>query len=239
MLFRSLLKRVGAGNWFCPGAHLATTGTIAMPTCTRSGGSNWSNFGFGGSVANPLPVKLTAFNVSCDENQINVEWTTASEQNSSHFVVEKSRDLINWSSVSRVEAAGQSNQEIKYNSTDLNGSNGVFYYRLKQVDFNGESEFYGPISVSCESDINAMIVYPNPSKGIFTVEVSWNENAASTQIQIIDMTGKVIHEKDLNLNTGTTQVEFNPENLQMGMYLIRLNSDKATDLKPIRLMITK
>lgn len=234
----TLLKRVGGGNWFCPGTHLTTTGTIAMPTCSRSGVSDWSNFGFGGSVANPLPVKLTAFNVSCDENQIDIQWTTASEQNSSHFVVEKSRDLINWTSVSQVQAAGSSNHEIDYSSVDLNGSNGVFYYRLKQVDYNGKSEIYGPISVNCDNSQNEMNVYPNPSNGDFTVEINWNKPNTSTQIQIIDLTGKIIQEMDLNLNVGTTQVAFNQENLQMGTYLIRIQESNL-GLKPVRLVIKK
>lgn len=234
----TLLKRVGGGNWFCPGTHLTTTGTIAMPTCSRSGVSDWSNFGFGGSVANPLPVKLTAFNVSCAENQIDIQWTTASEQNSSHFVVEKSRDLINWTSVSQVQAAGNSNHEINYSSVDLNGSNGVFYYRLKQVDYNGESEIYGPISVNCENSQNEMIVYPNPSNGDFTLEITWNQPSTFTQIQIIDLTGKIIQEMDLNLNVGTTQVAFNQENLQMGTYLIRIQESNL-GLKPVRLVIKK
>ena len=234
----TLLKRVGGGNWFCPGTHLTTTGTIAMPTCSRSGVSDWSNFGFGGSAANPLPVKLTAFNVSCAENQIDIQWTTASEQNSSHFVVEKSRDLINWTSVSQVQAAGNSNYEIDYSSVDLNGSNGVFYYRLKQVDYNGESEIYGPISVNCDNSQNEMTVYPNPSNGDFTLEITWNQPNTFTQIQIIDLTGKIIQQMELNLNVGTTQVAFDQENLQMGTYLIRIQESNL-GLKPVRLVITK
>lgn len=235
----TLLKRVGSGNWFCPGTHLTTTGTIAKPTVSRSGVSDWSNFGFGGSVANPLPVKLTAFSVSCDENQTNISWTTASELNSSHFVVEKSRDLKNWIAVSQTQAAGNSNQMIDYTSHDENGWNGVYYYRLNQIDYNGESEIYGPISVACKSERNAMVVYPNPSNGDFTVEITWSEISTQTQIQIIDLTGKIIQKLDVNLKTGITQIEFDKENLPKGTYLIHLVGEKNMGFKPTRLVIAK
>lgn len=237
----TLLKRIGGGNWFCPATHLATTGTIAMPTVSRSGVTDWSNFGFGGSLVNPLPVTLTAFSVSCGQKntEMDIRWATASEQNSSHFIVEKSRDLATWSTVSQVQAAGNSNQVINYASTDINASNGVFYYRLKQVDLNGEFEIYGPISVSCQNENNSMNVYPNPSQGNFTVEISWSKETTQAQLQIVDLTGKVLKEMDVNLNNGTTQIEFNEVNLQMGTYLIRVNGEQTESLKPIRLVIYK
>ena len=71
------------------------------------------------------------------------------------------------------------------------------------------------------------------------MEISWSKTATTAQLQIIDMTGKIIQEMDLNLNNGTTQLEFSQENLQMGMYLIRLNTEKIEALNPIRLIITK
>lgn len=100
----TLLKRVGTGNWMCPGTHIATApSTLALPLVSRLGVSGWSNFGFGGGAGNPLPVTLTSFEVACLENgATEINWSTASENNSSHFIVEKSRDMINWSTVSQV-----------------------------------------------------------------------------------------------------------------------------------------
>ncbi|MDD2984581.1 MAG: GEVED domain-containing protein [Crocinitomicaceae bacterium] len=242
----TLLKRVGTGSWLCPGTHIAPSGSLTAPVVARSGLVGWSNFGFGGGIGNPLPVELTAFYVSCveDKNETNVHWTTASEQNSALFVVEKSRDLVNWTLVSKVDAAGSSSQEIKYSSTDLNGSNGLFYYRLNQFDYNGVVKTYGPISVSCDNNFNALQVYPNPSNGSFTVEVEWTKEKTQAQIQLIDVTGKIVKVIDVTINPGTTQVEWNEEMLQAGIYTIRLKKIQGlksieTDLKPIRLVITR
>lgn len=237
----TLLKRVVANgpDWFCPGAHIATSGSITMPTVSRSGVSNWSNFGFGGGAGNPLPVELTAFQVSCEEYQIQIQWSTASELNSSHFDVEKSNDLINWNLISETAAAGNSNKEINYQTSDLERSSKVIYYRLKQVDLNGESKVYGPISTLCEIESNSMVVYPNPSQGEYQVEINWTETSTNAQLQLLDLTGKVIDEMDVNLNTGTTHLQFNQGNLPMGTYLIRLNNKHNIQLTPIRLVIAR
>jgi hypothetical protein len=245
----TLLKRIGTGNWLCPGTHIATTGTVAKPTVSRSGISDWSNFGFGGGFGNPLPVLLTDFYVSCAENKnemnihpIAIGWTTASEQNASHFVVEKSQDLTNWKQVSQVEATGNSTTATNYFSTDSNGSNGVSYYRLKQVDFQGEFKLYHSISISCANERNSMQVYPNPSQGKFTVEISWKQQNTKAKLHLIDLAGKIIKEIDLNLNSGITQIKLIQNQLQKGVYLIRLHAESTSDtvnkdLKPIRFVL--
>ncbi len=237
----TLLKRVVANdpNWFCPGVHIPATGTNAMPTVSRSGVSNWSNFGFGGGTGNPLPVELTAFQVSCEEDQIQIQWSTASELNSSHFEVEKSNDLINWNLISETAAAGNSNINMDYQTSDIERSSDVIYYRLKQVDLNGESKVYGPISTLCEIESNSMKVYPNPTQGEYQVEINWTETSTNAQLQLLDLTGKVIDEMDVNLNTGTTHLQFNQGNLPMGTYLIRLNNKHNIQLTPIRLVIAR
>lgn len=237
----TVLKRVVANgsDWFCPGTHLAPTGTIAMPIISRAGITGWSNFGFGGDYdMNPLPIELTAFEVACVGNgqQIEINWTTASETNSSHYIIEKSRDGINWSEVAEVNAAGNSTSIIDYQEIDLNPWDDVSYYRLKQFDFDGNMSAFGPISTSCVIGESEAKVYPNPSTGEFTVEIDWNESAVNTKLQIIDLTGKVVHVQGINLKEGVKQIHFNQMNLQSGVYFVVL---QQTQLKPLSLVISK
>ncbi|WP_107040339.1 YDG domain-containing protein [Brumimicrobium mesophilum] len=235
----TLLKRVVANgpNWFAPGTHIAPSGSVGTPTVSRSGMSGWSNFGFGGGINNPLPIELTAFEVTCDEESqaVNINWTTGSELNSSHFILEKSRDAKNWNEVAEVNAAGNSNSEINYREIDSNPWNGITYYRLRQFDFNGDMQEFDPISTSCTTGESAAMVYPNPSNGDFTVEVNWSGNSVNTPIHILDLTGKVVLQQEVNLKEGVKQVHFNQKDLQAGTYLIVFTN---TDLKPIRMIIT-
>lgn len=95
-------------------------------------------------------------------------------------------------------------------------------------------EVFDAISVSCVVAENQIIAYPNPSKGDFTLEISWNEETVNTQLQITDVTGKVIHLQNVKINEGVKQLYFNQIDLQSGTYLITFLN---TELKPIRVVI--
>ncbi len=188
-------------------------------------------------INSPLPVTLTSFSTTCD-SKVRVRWTTASEQNSDYFVVEKSRDGKEWVFVGEQNAAGYSSKEIHYNQIDLNSWGGVSYYRLRQVDFDGEQTVYGPISVSCAGGENGMNVYPNPNNGAFTIEISSNEVHSDAQLYFTDMTGKVIATQNLNIVAGTTQVLMNDLDLSNGAYLVSLRGVDL-QLKPIKVMVNR
>jgi hypothetical protein len=167
---------------------------------------------------------------------VEVKWTTASEQNSENFIVERSRDLAQWDFVTTVNGAGNSNYAIDYATVDVDPFAGVSYYRLVQVDLNGAETIYGPISVACAEAENGMVVFPNPTKGNFTVEISSNENISDAQIQITDLTGKVINERTTSILEGKTQFTFEGLDLQLGTYIINLNTGNGK-INPVRVVV--
>lgn len=232
----TLLKRVGGGNWFCPGAHVAATGTTAVPTVSRSGVSGWSNFGFGGDVANPLPVELLSFNAGCAETAVELTWSTGSETNSDQFILERSRDVNVWNSVAVVDAAGNSTSQLDYQHTDENPFPGVSYYRLRQIDFNGNERVYGPISVNCSAQGEGIEVYPNPASQQFTVAIALKDDMPATRIQVLDVSGKIIATQVSDLKAGNSQILFNDLDLPDGAYLIQVISNES-HFSPIRLVI--
>ena len=188
------------------------------------------------SPGSALPVKLINFSATC-ENEVTLSWTTASEQNSDRFIVEKSRDGKSWSVVARQTAAGTSNTIINYTQTDENSWNDITYYRLKQIDYNGVEEVYGPISVSCGHSETNMSVYPNPSSGSFTIEIASTEMYINAQLILTDMTGKIIYSQSVNVANGTTKILMDRLNLKMGTYLVSLRGADQ-QLKPVKVMVT-
>jgi hypothetical protein len=184
-----------------------------------------------------LPVEMLSFAANCNEkSEVEVQWTTASEQNSQSFIVERSRDLNQWEYVSTVDGAGNSSQIINYGIIDNAPISGISYYRLVQVDLNGAQAIYGPISVSCSNTKNSMLVFPNPTKGNFTVEISSNENISDAQIQITDLTGKVINVRSTNILEGKNQFTFEGLDLQLGSYIINLNTGNGK-INPVRVVV--
>jgi hypothetical protein len=160
-------------TWVLNGNHGSINGSQTDFTISRIGMSGFSYFAIGYTNNAPLPVTLISFQANCIEDYTSINrWSTASESNSSYFQLEKSRDGINWQLLSVIEAAGNSTTKIDYEFFDLEKFRGVFYYRLKQFDFNGCEITYGPISVSCRDAENSMNVFPNPSNGDFTISSS-------------------------------------------------------------------
>ncbi|WP_146194175.1 glycine-rich domain-containing protein [Brumimicrobium oceani] len=184
-----------------------------------------------------LPVELTNFSASCDKQSISINWTTASELNSDYFVVEKSRDGQNWVFVAEQNAAGNSSEVINYHQLDENISGSLIYYRLRQVDFDGKEEVFGPISVSCDNEKSTnMMVFPNPNNGAFTLEVSSEKSFSDVQLTLSDLSGKVVFSEKVNIDSGKTQFYFNEIGLQKGVYLISLNGQQLST-KRIKVMI--
>ena len=182
-----------------------------------------------------LPVTLTDFSASCND-EVLISWTTASEQNSDYFDVEKSRDGQTWVHIANQQSAGNSSSEINYSQSDYNSMSGITYYRLKQVDFNGEEEIYGPISVSCEEGKSSMKVYPNPNNGSFTIEVSSDKIHSDVYLYLTDMTGKVILTQKVNITNGTTQILMGDLDLRKGLYWVSMEGIQ-TQLKPLMVVV--
>jgi hypothetical protein len=125
-----------------------------------------------------LPVELLYFEGKKAGNSNYLEWATATEHNSSHFVVEKSDDGFNWDKIGQLPSAGNSTQEIHYDLTDNNVSPVYNYYRLKQFDIDGVNKEYGPIVINNKSQIKIIAKRTN----LIGQEVNENETGIIIEI---------------------------------------------------------
>jgi hypothetical protein len=225
---------VGIGNYT---SNFTLGSDVSDFTITNTEMTGFSFFNIGSGQISWLPIELINFTANCNEKaEVDIKWSTASEQNSEYFNIERSRDLTQWEYVSTLNAAGNSNYNIDYSTLDTDPFGGISYYRLLQVDNNGTQTIYGPISVSCADNENGMVVFPNPTQGNFTVEISSTEMFANAQLQITDLTGKVINERSTNILEGKNQFTFEGLDLQLGTYIIQLNSGNQT-IQPVRIVV--
>lgn len=185
----------------------------------------------------PLPVTLTSFTATC-ERAVKLSWSTSSEQNSDLFIVEKSRNMTDWVFVANQTAAGNSSVNINYTEKDENPWKEISYYRLRQLDFDGQEKIYGPISVSCDQNENSMTVYPNPNQGDFTIEISSAVNMGDVQLYLTDLAGKIITSLTLNIPVGTTQILIEGLDLQMGTYFVQIR-ENGNQLKPAKVVVNR
>lgn len=110
-----------------------------------------------------LPISLLSFDATANQNQVNLSWATASEKNNDFFTIERTVDGIDFEEVGKVAGQGNSSLKNEYTFSDTRPKNGISYYRLKQTDYNGESEYFEVKSVNIQKGDFVSNVYPNPA----------------------------------------------------------------------------
>jgi hypothetical protein len=181
-----------------------------------------------------LPVELTVFSATYNENKkaADLKWATASEENVSHFSVEKSLDGQNYSEAGVVFAFGNSNETRNYSFTDKNinaSGNGVIYYRLRSVDIDGKTQV-SPIRIIRlgKTEAVAVIAYPNPvvNELRVTIPASWQGKKVS--YEVYSNNGRVTIRTE---STSSSQTEtINASSLAPGFYVVKVtcNGETAT-----------
>ncbi|MFN3402488.1 MAG: T9SS type A sorting domain-containing protein [Cytophagaceae bacterium] len=192
------------GPYNSPGGGLSITG--GTPNGRYNYFANWSIKEYSNPCARmpvtatletpcTTPVDFASFVVFKEGNTNVLKWATTSEINSDVFVIERSFDGINFHNIGTVQAAGHSKQLLNYSFTDLSPLDGLSYYRIREVDFDG-SVTYSSIQVVNRDKNNSLIIYPNPSSGVFSVS-SFAGISDESEITVTDMTGRVILQRIL------------------------------------------
>ncbi len=192
----------------------------------------------------PLPLNLISFNAKkSGEKDASLTWTTANEENTSHFIVQRSIDKNNWTDIGSVGAAGYSIDIRNYELFDANVNSGrssryQVYYRLKMFDLDGSSRLSPIQSVvfnnGSTQKANEFLVYPNPATD--GVQVEWNsENLDQpTSFEFYDVTGKLMLTQTVSDNTNQEYVDFRNISIQPGVYLLRImNGSEPIEHKQI------
>lgn len=228
-----IVKRATSSDpWSLNGTHVAGAGTNATPIVKRSAMSGFSQFAIGSTAANPLPVTLTYLNADCGDNGVDIKWQTASENNSAYFAVERSLDGQNWNEIAEKTAAGNSTSLLNYSIIDEDRMAGTRYYRLNQVDKNGVSVVYGPISSSCSFNEMAVTVFPNPASSNVTITVQ-TPIAGMIELNIHAMDGKLITHSSAMIESGSTALPFNLEGNKSGVYLVSITLNGKTSIEKL------
>jgi hypothetical protein len=204
------------------------TGTDYLVSVSAVQGFSW--FNIGGDNETPLPIELISFTGFCNEGVTTLNWKTASEFNSSYYIVEKSTDGQNWREVNNQAAAGFSTEELNYQFIDENNKDDNAYYRLAQFDTDGEFTVYDPIFVNCYENESFIKTYPNPSDASFQVLVNNESLVGKATIKIVDTKGTVVSMKEVQVEEGTNLFYLN-ENMAPGIYYISIgNGSNSTEV---------
>lgn len=169
----------------------------------------------------PAPVDLGKFDVYMINREVNLFWTTYSEDNSLEFVVERSADGKNFDAVGAVEAQGNSKAVSNYEFVDHYPLANKSYYRLKQVDIDGAFVYSVIRGVDNSNNASGQIfhIYPNPSESSSDLNIDLSEDAT---IEIYNQSQVLLYQEDVAAGKGilkTSNVNFAP-----GIYNVMVRS---------------
>ena len=161
-----------------------------------------------------LPIELIDFSAEINDNEIQLEWLTASESNNDFFTIYRSTDGVEFEPIAEISGAGNSSDLNSYNYNDNNFVSGISYYQLSQTDYDGTQTFSKIISV-------------NQKIGTFTLNKLTNENGSILEILFADPSlvntilitnnnGEIIYKNDF-LKTVKTKIAINLPN---GIYIM-------------------
>ena len=195
----------------------------------------------------PVPVELSSFTASASDDNVMINWKTATETNNKGFVLQRSKIIINddrydktrYTEIAFVQGNGTSTNENNYNYIDNNLTEGIYSYRLIQIDFDGTQNKIGEVVVNVENKIKDFSLsqnYPNPFNPSTKIEYSIPQDGF-VSLKIYNAEGEEIKQLVNAVKpAGSYSVNFNASNFPSGIYFYRLETGDYTSVKKMVLM---
>ena len=187
----------------------------------------------------PIPVELTSFTGNVNNlGQVVLNWETATELNNLMFEVERRTETSEFRTVGFVEGNGTTTEPKSYSYTDITADQGINYYRLKQIDYNGtyeysdivEVEVTGPLTFNLEQN------YPNPFNPSTNIKYSVPESG-NIKLSVYNLVGEEVAVLVNGFSqSGFYEVSFDASNLPSGVYLYKLQSANSVQTKKMMLL---
>lgn len=170
----------------------------------------------------PLPVSLVDFTAHAQPNdQVRCEWRTRVEVNNDKFIIERSQDGEVFEDLATLKGAGTSYQFNAYEWTDEDPFFGVSYYRLKQVDFDGQASYYPKVAVLLQPDHDEITykAYPNPATEFFKIDIN-SVRAVPAHLSMANNQGQIVFEERMDIEKGKSTHTIQCGHLAEGMYIV-------------------
>jgi len=213
---RLVRRTIQTGSWSLPGTSTLGTGTNTIPVVSTNGISSLGgDFTIASdSSLNSLPVKFVYFNAESENNKVKLIWQTSQEINNSHFEIER-RTNNEWELIGKINGKGNSNITNNYEFFDYEiNTSYVNYYRIKQIDFNGNFEYSSIAFTEKKEMLLPFIIYPNPLQDKLTINLN---GEVLKEIVVYDLNGK-------KLITSKNEDDIDISSLPKGLYFINITT---------------
>ncbi len=169
-----------------------------------------------------LPVEIFYFQaLVTKKGQIELDWQTASETNNSGFKIQRSANGTSWDDLTFIPGHGTTQEEQSYTFTDGRPLPGLNYYRLKQIDFDGNFEYSKVVTVDTGRDENTVSLFPNPAKNSVTLSLQ-SDYIGEAALTLYNHLGKRVQVQSFFLEGSTYHSNIDLAGLPAGVYLAEI-----------------
>ncbi len=190
------------------------------------------------SLDSGVPVELTSFTAGIDERNIILNWSTSTETNNLGFEIQRRSDG-DYRTIGFVDGYGTTTETQNYSFADINLEIGLYHYRLKQIDFDGTTEFSEEIEVEffSPSKFELKQNYPNPFNPSTNISFSIPEPGLVT-LRVYSILGAEVAELlDELKEAGNYEINFSAANLPTGIYIAKLST--GNNIQTIKMSLLK
>ncbi|MCW8809654.1 MAG: T9SS type A sorting domain-containing protein [Ignavibacteriaceae bacterium] len=218
--------QLGNGNYLITngaGVYVIDQNTGSVLSTPVSGVSGRSTHEYDLSI---VPVELTSFSASVSGTNVELNWATATEVNNQGFDVERGQDNITFEKIGFVPGFGTTTEPKSYSYTDQSANSGKYYYRLKQVNFDGSFDYSGVVEVEVSLPAKFALEqnYPNPFNPSTSIQFSLPVDAQVT-IGVYNLVGeKAAEVASRNFAAGSHNVTIDASALTSGIYFYKLDA---------------
>ena len=205
---------------------------------------NGTYSGSGTICSGVLPVTLSSFTFAVNKNNVKLNWATTEEINNSGFDIERQKSGGSWQKISFIHGNGTTNIPRNYSFEDNKLSAAAYKYRLKQIDFNGNFEYYdlnNDVVVNKPNVFSVSQNYPNPSNPKSKIDYQIPFDGKVT-LKIYDLIGREFATLINDIKeAGYYTAEFDGTNLASGVYFYRITAtgDGKEYYKTLKMVLVK
>ncbi len=224
------------------GVHEITTSNTLVRTIVAGVSAQYVDFV---DFQNIIPVELTSFTAIVNGNNVQLNWSTATETNNRGFEIQRRQksgidDQTNWEMIGFIEGKGTTTEPQNYVYVDKNLTTGKYSYRLKQIDYDGKTEYSKEVEVDIYSPEEFVLNqnYPNPFNPVTKISFvipNLGEMNKLVTLKVYDVLGNEVATLVNEIKEpGKYEFEFNASDLSSGVYYYKLS---AGDFSAVRKMM--
>lgn len=228
---RIVKRQNSADDWILAGDSFSFVGAPGNYVFTQQNVAGFSEFALGGSSQNnPLPVDWLSFSATRQADEVLLQWQTATEINNHYFTVLRSHNGLDFAPLAQLPGAGNSNRILSYAFADSQPLPGVSYYKIRQTDFDGKTDYSKILAVALPTTLEPALWYQGQT---VYIHLPAHSSLFPWSYRFVDLQGRTLHQGQVAGQEGLITLEIPAGNHRIVLFSITQGEQHHTLKIPV------